>query len=34
MPTPDEVTSLLAARGRPVPGTMIPSWSATEGTPL
>ena len=34
MPTPDEVTSLLASRGRLVPGTLTPSGSVTEGAAL
>jgi 5-dehydro-2-deoxygluconokinase len=34
MPTPDEVTSLLADRGRLAPSSLIPSGSATEGAAL
>jgi 5-dehydro-2-deoxygluconokinase len=37
MPTPDEVTSLLAERGRPVPGTGASGANAqlaTEGAAL
>jgi len=37
MPTPEEVTSLLAERGRPVPGTGVSSANAqlaTEGAAL
>jgi 5-dehydro-2-deoxygluconokinase len=34
MPTPEEVTALLAERGRPVPGTYLPGQYAPEGAAL